>query len=287
MTIGFVTARRWPDLAPPDLLARDALRRLGVRVLPVIWDEQNDWRRFDALVLRSTWDYPEKVASFRAWLNEVEAAGTLLINSAVTVRWNLDKHYLAELHERGVPIVETHFAQPGERLDAILRDRNWSHAVVKPRISADGYRTFLTTAHTAHEDEAAFAELRASPNGVMVQAFLSQVREAGEASFVFLGGRFSHAALKRPATGDFRVQERFGGTLESWEPGLAQVQRVEAFLEAVPVPWVYARVDVCPLADALLVMEIELIEPSLLFDRAAPSAADRFAQAVLLAAERA
>ncbi len=278
--VAFLTAARWPDLSPDDRLAAAELRAMGIAVEPVIWDAAGvDWAGYDTLLLRSTWDYPAKVPEFLAWLDAIEACSAPLWNRPATVRWNLDKRYLAELQGRGVDVVPTWYADGAEPLASILQRCGWTDAVVKPRISADAYRTFRTGQRSARADEPAFAGLAASANGAMVQRFVPEVQSDGEFSFVFLGGLYSHAVRKRPRAGDYRVQSIHGGIVEDFSPAAGLVRQAEAVLDAVPVEWLYARVDGCASEGRLLVMEVELIEPSLLLDRA-PHAPRRFANVI-------
>jgi glutathione synthase/RimK-type ligase-like ATP-grasp enzyme len=279
-TIGFLTHSGLPALSPDDRLAAVALERLGIRVEPLVWTAQSpDSCTCDALVLRSTWDYPERIEQFRAWLAAVERHGPPLWNPPATVRWNIDKSYLGDLANSGVDTIPSHHAQPGETLESILDDRGWTDVVIKPRISADAFRTHRVRRQEVAAHRAEFDALVASPNGVVVQPFLPQITTDGEIACIFLGGAYSHTIRRRPGAGDYRVQERFGGTTEPASTEAVIVRMAEAVLDAVTVPWLYARVDGCVVDGTLLVMEVELIEPSLYLSFA-DGAADRFACAV-------
>ena len=278
--LGFLTHAGLPDLSPDDRLAVVALQRAGIRVEPLVWTTHLPGRRIhDALVLRSTWDYPTRIERFREWLDAVERHGLPLWNPPPTVRWNIDKSYLRDLESRGVQTIASHHAEPGETLASILQSHGWTDAVIKPRISADGFRTCRAGRVDAAAHEPEFAALLASPNGVVVQPFVPEITANGEYALIFIGGEYSHMIRRRPARGDYRVQERFGGTVEPAPTNAALVRMAEAVLDAVPVPWLYARVDGCTVKGVLQVMEVELIEPSLFFS-CDPSSADRFARTV-------
>jgi hypothetical protein len=112
------------------------------------------------------------------------------------------------------------------------------------------------------------------------------VAEEGEWSLVFLGGEYSHAVLKRPAAGDFRVQEEFGGTSTMAEAPRSLRESAAQVLTAVEHPWLYARVDGVRGDDGrLLLMELEMLEPLLFLahHREAPA---RFAEAIRNAVAR-
>jgi glutathione synthase/RimK-type ligase-like ATP-grasp enzyme len=238
-----------------------------------------DWPRYDAVVVRSTWDYHHRPAQFLQWIARLEAAGVPVWNPPALLRWNLDKRYLAELGGQGVVVVPTLTVPHGSEtsLPAALASAGWDAAVVKPAVSASAHETWRTSRTRAELDAARFAAL-VRAGEVLVQPYLPAI-EQGEWSLCFLGGRYSHAVLKRPRRGDFRVQSELGGEvlLARPEPGL--VARAEEVVARLPAPWLYARVDACEVDGALVLMELELIEPTLFF-HADPSAPTRFAQAL-------
>jgi glutathione synthase/RimK-type ligase-like ATP-grasp enzyme len=282
--IALVTYRQLPDLHPDDHPLRDALRALDAKVHAVCWDEAGvDWAGFDAVVLRSCWDYYLRFGEFRRWLDELERAGTRLWNPPAVVRWNYDKIYLADLAGDGVLLPGTEWLAPGDRrnLGAVLETRGWDRAVVKPRVSASGHETWLTDRRRVAEDEPRVARLVAA-EGALIQEFVPEVMTAGELSLVYLAGEFSHAVRKRAGPGEFRVQERFGGWTEPATVGVAAREAGKRALARVPGPWLYARVDGVE-RDAgrqFLVMELEVFEPSL-FLQGVPEAAGRLARAIV------
>src|SRR3982751_1456682 len=96
------------DLAP--LL--EACARAGLGADVVAWDDPTvSWNRFDAVLLRSPWDYTERHAEFMAWCERVNRV-SMLLNPLHVLRWNTDKHYLAELAATGVPVVPSFFVEP-------------------------------------------------------------------------------------------------------------------------------------------------------------------------------
>jgi hypothetical protein len=282
--VAFVTYAALPELSADDRLAADALRRLGARVESVAWDAPGvPWSSFDAIVVRSCWDYHVRPLEFRAWLDDVERSGARLWNPAPLLRWNMEKTYLRELEARGVAVVPTRWVERGAEpsLVSLLAREGWSDAVVKPVLSASAHETWRTGAGQAAADEERFRGLLAR-GGVMVQPFLGAVRDEGEWSLLFFGGAFSHAVVKRPADGDFRVQESFGGVARREHPQPALLAQAQAVADLVPGPWLYARVDGCVVDGRFLLMELEMLEPSL-FLASDPRAAPRFAEAILAA----
>src|SRR5579875_627024 len=112
--IALVTARaaRGSDGDMPPLLS--ALHDAGTDAQELDWDDDAiDWSRFDLALLRSTWDYCERLPAFLAWAERV-AAQTRLLNPLPVIRWNTDKHYLADLARAGVPVVPGAFVEPDD-----------------------------------------------------------------------------------------------------------------------------------------------------------------------------
>ncbi len=278
--IAFATWRDLPRLSSDDRLAAAALEGRGVTVVPAVWDDPAvDWPGFDTVVVRSTWDYHHRPDAFLGWIAALERGGVQLWNPPPLLRWNLDKRYLAELGRRGVAVVPTVTVPKGGEpsLADVLGDAGWDLAVVKPAVSASAHETWRTSREQAGADASRFARL-VHAGDVLVQPYLSAV-EAGEWSLCFLGGRYSHAVLKRPRAGDFRVQYELGGAVVVAPPPAALVAQAEAIVALLEEPWLYARVDACLVDGSLVLMELELIEPTLFFhaDRDAPA---RFADAL-------
>jgi hypothetical protein len=91
------------DLPP----LQEALVREGAQVSTPCWDDATvDWSSFNLAVLRSTWNYVERIDEFRAWVRRC-AAQTRLFNPPALLEWNTDKHYLQHLHRAGVAVVPT------------------------------------------------------------------------------------------------------------------------------------------------------------------------------------
>jgi glutathione synthase/RimK-type ligase-like ATP-grasp enzyme len=279
--VALVTCAAFPDLYEDDLLLSQALEELGISALPAIWsDAAIDWASFAALVIRTPWDYFERAAEFRAWLDARIASGVLMCNAGDILDWNYDKRYLQDLEAAGVPLVPTICIGRGEQADvaALASARGWNEIVVKPTIAGGAYRTYRFLV----EDAAAYTkeiDVTLADRGVLVQPFLSEVLSDGELSLLFFDGVYSHAVRKRPKAGDYRVQFQFGGTTESVEIEPALVAQARACVLAAPSLPVYARVDGVVKDGRFLLMELEVFEP-LMFLASHPEAAGRFARAV-------
>ena len=277
----FVTCTTWPEISASDALARDALESRGVTVEARPWNGWvQDFARFDAVVLRSCWDYHHAIEAFSGWLDGLDAAGARVWNPTSLVRWNLSKRYLLELAAAGVPIVPAVVleADASSRLGAVLAERRWRHAVVKPLVSASAHDTVLVDSGEIDRVVAALAS-GALRQPVLVQPFVEEICTRGEWSVVFVDGAPTHAVLKRPGPGDFRVQEYLGGSVEARPAGAAVLAAARRALQALSPPPLYARIDGVETPDGFQVMEVEVNEPGLFFDLA-PAAAGTFADAV-------
>ena len=271
--VHLLTGRDMPKPDPESHLLVEALadRGVGARLLP--WDHPDAGRHAALMVVRTTWDYPARRDEFVAWC---AAAGERVdvLNPPGVIAWNSSKGYLVELEAAGVPVVPTTVRAPGQPLDAPV-----GAFVIKPAVSsgADGAARFD---RPGPEAEAHLAGVHGQGGDAVVQPYLPEVAEQGERSLVFLGGELSHAVNKRPAAGDYRVQERWGGRVSSHRPTRAEVDAARRALAAVAEPLLYARVDLVPSERGPLVMELELIEPEL-FLALEPRSAGRMADQVV------
>lgn len=294
LRLAFATYSAQPDGEADDRYLVDALAREGVTTESRAWnDPAVHWPSYDAVVLRSTWDYFLQPSRFAEWLDARDADGTRVLNPTSVARWNMDKRYLRELAAAGVAVVPTHFAEPGVAPDlaAVMDARGWTEVVVKPAISGGAHETW----RAARADAAAQqprVEALADHSAVLVQPFLREIATEGEWSLLFFGGEYSHAARKRPRAGEFRVQKQFGGeytagVAPAGAPAAAarvlEAARSLAGTEGAALP--YARVDGCMVDGQFLLMELEVIEPALFFTQH-PPAARRCAAALLEALAR-
>lgn len=287
-TIALVTAIAARDVDDDMPALESALRDAGADVTIAEWDRPHDWRRFDIALLRSTWDYPQRLAEFFAW-SEAVSRQTMLLNPFEVVRWNADKHYLRDLAGAGVPTVATAFVEPGEsadrRIAEFLGHSNVEEFVVKPAVGAgskDARRFGRDDTGDAIHHALRMLDQQRS---VLLQPYLSRVDEHGETALIHFEGEFSHAIRKGPLlrrnegspTGLFARE-----SISARVPDAAELSLAARAIQAMPfdVP-LYARVDL--IRDQVgepVVLELELIEPSLFFPFAVGSA-ERFAAVVM------
>lgn len=266
----------------------DLLEAHDLTLIDAAWEDPAvDWRSFDALVIKSTWNYhlPENVATFNRWLDSVSDLN--LYNPLSVVRWNSDKIYLRELADAGVPVVPSVWREAGAPLDVqgAMAAQGWDEVVIKPRTGASAFGVLTAKS----PEEAATADSRSAEyavNGAVIQPLLGEIRTEGEWSFLFFrdGDRFaySHAAIKRPAAGKITVQSGTSEVVTPPDDLLAQAKDIARISEdCIGASLLYARVDAVARDGHLLLMELELLEPSLfLYEAADRAPVERYVRAI-------
>jgi glutathione synthase/RimK-type ligase-like ATP-grasp enzyme len=287
-----------------DLWFRDAFIRLGHRARIEAWDDPGvDWRAYDCAVIRSAWGYHNDIDAFESWLDRTETLRLCLVNSGSIIRDNIHKdRQISFLGTHHIPLIPSVLiaTRPGVRgavpPEKTLRDTLMAHFpgvegpfVIKPVISASGMNTSIIDGtgrmnrpNTRGLDTGEFTRLLSlNRKGVIIQPFIREIDD-GEYALVYLGGEYSHAALRYPAV--FRAEKKDG---PAEPPGEVRTlgDRVIRLLNGRPA---FARVDVVQTASGPVLMELELAEPYLFFrcinDPAERmSALDRFVDAVFKA----
>ena len=257
-----------------DSLLQAALRERGLSAIRIDWAQPEvDWAAFKCLVFRTTWDYFDRYPEFSAWLKRVSEQ-TILINSAETIWWNIDKHYLDELAYRDIQIVESRYIDIGsnERLKDLLAETGWGEAVIKPCISGGARHTHRVNQGNAEEIETLLKPILAA-EAFILQPFQQQVVEQGEDTLMVFNGSYTHAVRKIAKAGDFRVQDDFGGKVYDYTPTQDQIELAERAIAACAKLPVYGRVDMIrDNQGKLAIMEVELLEPELWLRNHPPSA---------------
>lgn len=289
MLLALATRSDLPEWETDDRALHRELAVRGVAFEQPVWDDPTiDWRRFDAVLIRTTWDYQEKLPAFRRWSRAV-AACTRLDNPDPVVQWNLHKHYLRELERRGVALAPTRWLDRGAAADVgtLVAGLGCAEGFLKPCVGSTARETLRFTADRDGIAEAQAHVDRLLPHeDLMLQPFLRSVTERGEWSAIFVAGRITHCVRKVPKAGDYRVQDDFGAHDEPFVPSAAERAAAErAFAAAcaclVRDDLLYARADFLwdDAGDSVLT-ELELVEPSLFF-RHGPHAAAALADAWL------
>jgi len=277
----FLSLDETGDFVIDDEHAIEPLQELGWEVSTVSWRQTDrPWSDFDVVIIRSTWDYWNDVPTFLDTLAKIDRE-TRLANRLELVHWNLAKTYLRDLQKKGIGIVPTLWAD-SLRTDFLAyyqAQLGVEEIVVKPVIGANGEDAFRVS---AGDTPARLADIvaRFRQRDCMIQPFMPNILAEGEYSLFFFSGEYSHAILKKPAEAEFRSQEEHGAEISSIVPCENLLNRARQAMATVTPSPLYARIDfIRDATDDFLVMELEMIEPSL-YLRMDPQAPARFAAAI-------
>lgn len=194
---------------------------------------------------------------FFRMLQRFAAAAPLVINDPATIRHNIDKRYLLELERRGILVPPTQEAVSDPVRERLAQGQAF---VLKPISGERGKGVMLV--RTLDE----LAAIKGHEQEYLAQDYIPGVRD-GERSLVYLGYEYQYAFLKRPANPDeFRCNESQGGTAVLYEPTAAEMEfalRTLKVYESFGCPIHYSRVDLIRSRGVPMLMEAELINPSI------------------------
>ncbi|MEJ5961659.1 ATP-grasp domain-containing protein [Pedobacter immunditicola] len=257
------------------------LQQKNLHLKSVAWNNPDiDWKQFDLVILKSPWDYHDHIDAFLNWILMLQNEGIQVLNPAETILWNSNKKYLTEIADAQLPIIPSILIEKGDKPDWHTFFQNWdtNKIVVKPCISAGAKNTMLLSLDKIDENRAELENWIQSED-FLVQPYLQEV-EQGEWSLLFFGETFSHAILKTPKDGDFRVQHSHGGSFSEAPLADTFIQKAGAYVEKFAKGSLYVRVDGIIKDDEFYLMELEMIEPYLYLDDA-DGAFDRYHDALL------
>jgi glutathione synthase/RimK-type ligase-like ATP-grasp enzyme len=256
MDLVLLTSSELPNLHEDEARLPELLRKLGVKVSIEAWDK---WipKPNQTAVIRSIWDYHTRYPEFLDFIGKMEESDVKVWNSPAVLRWNSHKSYLLGLADLGISVVPTQMLYKESEI-TIGDDK----LVVKPAVSASAHQTKV---FSKSNPEAAFEILKKNPRGILVQPFIEEIQKEGEWSLTFLNNKFSHATVKVPKAGDFRVQEEHGAKVQVAEAPTDVLKACDRILKRLNKRLLYARVDGVRVRGEFLLMELELIEPSLFF----------------------
>jgi glutathione synthase/RimK-type ligase-like ATP-grasp enzyme len=287
MKIGFVTSEEalGLDRDMPHLM--QAAADAGLQGKVVSWEQSGGHENLDVLVIRSTWNYVSKLEEFLAWarlFRDGDRTGDapILFNSEALIRWNCHKRYLVELARGGIATVESRLVRSLTELVACARAHE--RAVTKPAVGSGALGCSRFASADPALAETAYEEATAVWPEVLVQPYLDSVERDGEVSLVVIDGELVQGLRKSPASGDWRVQPEWGGTVSDVEVTPEHHAIADACTSYVTERCgsrpLYMRVDLITGPNGRsLVSEVELIEPMLYAD-VYPQIAQRLAKSL-------
>lgn len=279
MRVCFLSMESLEGYVCMDDIAIGAMRARGWTAEEIPWTRADvDWGAFDVVLVRSTWDYWDDLPAFLVRLEEIDRSPARLENALPIIRWNVEKTYLRDLAAAGVRTLPTLWADTLDEAALARAFATWGggEIVVKPVIGAGAVDTFRLG---RADDSAPALAAYAARGRAMIQPFAPEITAEGEYSLFYFGGVYSHAILKTPKSGDFRVQEEYGGVLSAVVPEAALRRAADALPALCPQPPFVLRADYVRRPEGFALMELEAVEPSLYFNLD-PQAAPRFADAL-------
>ncbi|MCJ8278086.1 MAG: hypothetical protein HRT44_06250 [Bdellovibrionales bacterium] len=273
MNIALLTCSNLDEFVNEEHHLEKALKDKGWDYDWIVWTESApDWSFYDAVVIRTTWDYIQHKPKFLEYLKSIEDSGAKLFNGSDIVNWNSDKKYLKELEGKGVRIVPTRWGVDFslDEFNELYQVFENNKMVIKPNVGAGAFKTFLIDQGDNSKIEEALSELKGIE--VMIQPYLTGVASEGEFSMHYFSGVHSHTILKTPKDGDFRSQEEFGSYVRRIDPEESLFEFADQVLKEINEKLLYARVDIVRENGKFHLIELELIEPCLYFRTHEPSA---------------
>lgn len=284
--IALVTYHELPSLTPSDQLLREALAAKNIATTPVFWDDQTtNWNQFDAVLIRTCWDYHERPTEFKAWVNQLLEQGVNLYNTPQTLLWNMEKTYLKQLAEAGIGIIPTHWVTPSDpvQVEDVIKTRGWEQALLKPVFGAGSKGIHVIDTSAITESQQVLNHLLTLGH-VMIQPIVKEVRN-GELSLVFFNHEYSHTIRKTPQGDAILLDPDNPNATQLDHAPQAVIETATKILDKtrellLEDKFLYARVDGVIVNDEFLLMELELLEPHLFLDLAGEQSAKHFSQAI-------
>jgi len=278
----FLTIKDLSGFESYDHLLIGPMKENGWDVSFIPWDKLNqNWNNFDLVIVRSTWNYQNHLDEFLNVLRMIDQSKALLLNPLPLIEWNVNKTYLKDLKKDGIPIIPSLFFDDFD-IDEVRNSFNTfdsEKVIIKPTVGANADKIMIIN-KSDNMDTLKKTKDIYKYRSFILQPFINSIKKDGEVSLIFFNKDFSHALSKVPKKGDFRVQEEHGGTLKLLKNLDEQkINLCKEILSLLPYDFFYSRIDLVVDEGNPLLMEIEVIEPSLYFNLE-PKSANLFAKKV-------
>ncbi|MFK5854950.1 MAG: hypothetical protein QM503_02390 [Bacteroidota bacterium] len=267
MKLAILTSAEMPNLLPYDMDVIELLKIKGVESTIIVWDEiiktrPTELQKYDAILIRTIWDYFLKYDEYLELLNLLEASNVPVFNPIEILRWNANKKYLSELQNEGFDIIPTIFNLNSDKDSfATAISKGWKKMVLKPVISGNSYHTFVVDS----DDETKFNQLidkHYIDRPFMLQEFIPEISN-GEISTIYFSNGYSYSVTKVPPVGEYRVQFDYGGVYHFGDVDPTIKKICDRIASRFETKLLYQRVDGVWRDGKFLIMEVELIEPDI------------------------
>jgi glutathione synthase/RimK-type ligase-like ATP-grasp enzyme len=263
LKIALVTYEKLPDLSESDKILIPEFKKYNIEATAEVWDNPTvKWEKYDAIIIRNTWDYYVKFPEFVKWLDKLDALNIKVLNDLKIIRKNYHKFYLKELMEVGYNVIPTFFLDSKTEIKTSDLN-NFNKMVLKPAVSAGSFQTIILLGDDLNPEQ---INSKTKEGDWLLQPFLPEILTEGEISLIFFGNEFSHSIIKKPSAGDFRVQKQFGGQYLIYNPEPELIEKLNPVFKTFGDEFLFGRIDGLMLNNTFHIMEIEMLEPDLYFD---------------------
>lgn len=281
--VALITYSDQSRLNNSDKLLVKPFYKHGFIIDAIPWDKKDViWNSYEIVILRSSWDYHYRIPEFITWLEYLNEKRVNLWNPIKIIKWNMNKKYLLDLEKKGVLIIPTLILNKDtiKSVKNSINNKKWKEIIIKPVYGASAYKISKITRDPSTRSFYSLVRDDMMNDDLLVQPFIREITTIGEFSFIFFNKKFSHAIHKKPKRNEFRSQPEFGGSEALYQPTIQQISQAQKILHLVDSPLIYARVDGLIIKNKFILMELELIEPYLYFEKKGGSA-EKFVESVI------
>ncbi len=279
-----------PDFLDEYALLRPYFNDFDSDLFLVDWQDKSiNWREFDLVIPRRCWNYSDHHMDFNNLIQQFVHHRIKVRNVPSTILWNMNKSYLIDLKNKGLPVGElsiiyrnntNYIHEISHTAEKMMSRSPLSFFIAKPTIGAAGIDVIKFAADQIQELTPIFKRIHAYSD-IIIQPYFPEVALDGEYSYFFIGESFSHAVRKKPAEGNYLALQRYGAENMKHKPSSDEIIKAQRFVRTIQPSCDYARVDVFKRDHELYLLELELIEPYLYFEHAPSKSIIDFCQSVL------
>lgn len=243
-----------------DITLRDKAIKEGIDSIIISWDKKFNYRKTDIVIIRSCWDYDERIEEFMHKMKDISKTSNL-INNYNIISKNYNKEYLKKFRDRGVDIVPTTFVRTIKELKI---EHDSEYLVLKPNISASGKDTYRVK-RTDYKAILAIANKILKDKVLLIQPFIEEINTSSEYSTVVIDSKICMNMKKTPKSDGFLVHPHFGGVYKRYDYlSKSDILFVKKVIKEIDDSFVYARIDYLHDKNKRpMLLEVELIEPRL------------------------
>lgn len=273
MQITFLTTKQ-TTLANDDNLLIKQIKKLIPNItinINSFLDQSIDWKKYHIINLKTAYGYYQYPYEFTNWLKHIKNLNKKFFNPIDHILWNMDKFYLKELEKNNIQILPTIFIEQNETINLaeIIKEYQWQKIVIKPSLSAGGNNLFLcdsTNKESLKKAQNHISRIQKFSK-VLIQEYNNSIAINGEYSAIFIDGEYCYLIHKKP-------KNKF---IASYSQGIEVIavtnQKITNYAKeifrkiSILGDTLYTRIDLILDREKIYLMELELIEPRLFFDK--------------------